>query len=128
MRPGKPFVFGVRGEKLVFGLPGNPVSAAVTFLILVRPALLKMRGLTEIDLPTVTAEATGDFVNHGDRVHYMRAKLQPDGEKWLAKPMPRQSSHVISSLANANCLVEVPEATTISQGHSVRAIRFSENE
>jgi molybdopterin molybdotransferase len=128
MRPGKPFVFGVRGEKLVFGLPGNPVSAAVTFLILVRPALLKMRGLTEIDLPTVTAKATGDFVNHGDRVHYMRAKLQPDGEKWLAKPMPRQSSHVISSLANANCLVEVPEATTIPQGHSVRAIRFSENE
>src|ERR1017187_28270 len=125
MRPGKPFVFGVRGESLVFGLPGNPVSAAVTFLILVRPALLKMRGLTEIDLPTVTAEATGDFVNRDDRVHYMRANLRRDGENWLAIPMPRQGSHVISSLANANCLVEIPEATTISQGHSVRAILFS---
>jgi molybdopterin molybdotransferase len=125
MRPGKPFVFGARGEKLVFGLPGNPVSAAVTFLILVRPALLKMRALTEIDLPTVMAEATGDFVNRGDRVHYMRANLQRDGEKWLAKPMPRQGSHVISSLANADCLVEVAEETTIPQGHPVRAIRFS---
>jgi len=125
MRPGKPFVFGARGDKLVFGLPGNPVSAAVTFLILVRPALLKMRGLTEIDLPTVTAEAVEDFENHGDRVHYMRATLQRDGEKWLAKPMPRQGSHVISSLVNANCLVEVPEATTIPQGQPVRAIRFS---
>jgi molybdopterin molybdotransferase len=87
-----------------------------------------MRGLTEIDLPTVMAEATGDFVNRDDRVHYMRANLRRDGEKWLAIPMPRQGSHVISSLANANCLVEVPEATTISQGHSVSAIRFSENE
>ena len=125
MRPGKPFVFGVRGDRLAFGLPGNPVSAAVTFLILVRPALLKMRGLAEIDLPPVAAEATEDFVNRGDRVHYMRATLQRDGEKWLARPMPRQGSHVMSSLASANCLVEVPEATTIPQGHTVRAIRFS---
>jgi molybdopterin molybdotransferase len=125
MRPGKPFVFGARGDKLAFGLPGNPVSAAVTFLILVRPALLKMRGLTEIDLPTVTAEATEDFVNNGDRTHYMRATLQRVGEKWLVKPLQRQGSHVISSLANADCLVEVPEETTIPQGHPVRAIRFS---
>ena len=125
MRPGKPFVFGTLGDKLVFGLPGNPVSAAVTFLILVRPALLKIRGLSEIDLPTVVAETAGDFVNRGDRVHYMRANLQRDGEKWLAKPMPSQGSHIISSLANANCLVEVAEETTIAQGHSVRAIRFS---
>jgi molybdopterin molybdotransferase len=125
MRPGKPFVFGAREDKLVFGLPGNPVSAAVTFLLLVRPALLKMRGLTEIDLPMVAAEAVEDFVNRGDRVNYMRAKLQRDGEKWLAKPMPRQGSHVISSLANANCLVEVPEETTIPKGHPARAIRFS---
>ena len=125
MRPGKPFVFGTKEDKLAFGLPGNPVSAAVTFLILVRPALLKMRGLSEIDLPVVTAEAAEDFVNHGDRPHYMRAVLQPDGEKWRAKPMPHQGSHVISSLANANCLVEVPEETTITLGHPVRAIRFS---
>ncbi len=54
-------------------------------------------------------------MNSGDRLHYMRAKLQREGEKWLAKPMPHQGSHVISSFANANCLVEVPEATTIPQ-------------
>ncbi len=125
MRPGKPFVFGARGDKLVFGLPGNLVSAAVTFLILVRPALLKMRGVAEIDLPTVTAEAVEDFVSHGDRAHYMRATLQWDGKKWLAKPLPRQGSHVISSLVNADCLVEVPKETTIPRGHPVRAIRFS---
>ncbi|HUJ71990.1 MAG TPA: gephyrin-like molybdotransferase Glp [Verrucomicrobiae bacterium] len=125
MRPGKPFVFGVREEKLVFGLPGNPVSAAVAFLVLVRPALLKMRGLAEIELPSLSAEAVEDFVNSGDRLHYMRATLQRDGEKWLVRPMPRQGSHVISSMTNANCLVEVPESATIPRGHLTKAIRFS---
>jgi molybdopterin molybdotransferase len=124
MRPGKPFVFGTRQTKLVFGLPGNPVSAAVTFLMLVRPALQKMRGLAEIDLPTVPAEAAEDFVNGGDRPHYMRASLQRHGEKWLAKPMSNQGSHAISSFASADCLVEVAEATTIPSGHPVRAIRL----
>jgi len=128
MRPGKPFVFGAREEKLVFGLPGNPVSAAVTFLVLVRPALLKMRGLTEIELPSLPAETAEDFVNSGDRLHYMRAQLQRDGEKWLVRPMPRQGSHIISSLTNANCLVEVPEASTIPRGHLVKAMRLSGGE
>ena len=128
MRPGKPFVFGACAEKLVFGLPGNPVSAAVTFLVLVRPALLKMRGLTEIELPSLSAETAEDFVNSGDRLHYMRAKLQREGEKWLVRPMPRQGSHVISSIANANCLVEVPEATTIPRGHLAKVIRLSGGE
>jgi molybdopterin molybdotransferase len=124
MRPGKPFVFAKRDAKLVFGLPGNPVAAAVTFLMLVRPALQKMRGLAEIDLPTVTAEAVEDFVNSANRIHYMRASLQRHGEKWLVKPVPNQGSHAISSFAGASCLVEVPEATTIPSGHSVRAIRL----
>jgi molybdopterin molybdotransferase len=128
MRPGKPFVFGTREEKLVFGLPGNPVSAAVTFLMLVRPALLKMRGLAEIELPSVSAEAAEDFVNNGDRLHYMRADLRRDGGRWIVKPMPQQGSHVISSMANANCLVEMPEATTVPRGQKVKVIRFSGNE
>ena len=122
MRPGKPFVFGTRGEKLVFGLPGNPVSAAVTFLLLVRPALLKMRGLAELDLPSVSAEAAADFVNNGDRAHYMRGRLDRHGENWMVKPLARQGSHAVSSLANANCLVEVPAASSVKQGSAVTAI------
>lgn len=124
MRPGKPFVFARRDAKLAFGLPGNPVSAAVTFLMLVRPALQKMRGLAESDLPSVIAEAAEDFVNTGDRPHYMRASLQRHGEKWLVKPMPNQGSHAVASFANAGGLVEVAEATTIPSGHPVRAIRL----
>ncbi len=125
MRPGKPFVFATRGEKVVFGLPGNPVSATVTFLILVRPALLKLRGLSLLDLPTVEAEAAEDFVNRGDRSHFMRAKLFQEQRRWLAKPLPCQGSHVISSIAHADCLVEVPEASTIPRGARVRALVIS---
>jgi molybdopterin molybdotransferase len=122
MRPGKPLAFGVRGDRFVFGLPGNPVSAAVTFLILVRPALLKLRGLTEWDLPKVEVEAEEDFVNRGDRLHFMRGRLKKRDGKWTAIPLPRQGSHVISSLANSNCLVAVPEGQTLSRGTVVTAL------
>jgi molybdopterin molybdotransferase len=122
MKPGKPFVFGTHGEKVVFGLPGNPVSAAVTFLVLVRPALLKMRGMSELELPVVEAETTADFVNRGDRLHFMRGRLEQRAGVWQVTPLGRQGSHVISSLAGANCLVAVPEDTTIAQGTRVRAL------
>ena len=52
MRPGKPFVFGKLGGKFLFGLPGNPVSAFVTFLVLVRPAILRMQGARDLSLPS----------------------------------------------------------------------------
>jgi molybdopterin molybdotransferase len=121
MRPGKPFVFATRGEKLVFGLPGNPVSAAVTFLLLVRPALLKMRGMTELELPVLEAEAAEDFVNESQRTLFLRARRERLGNKWLVRALPRQGSHVITSIADADCLVEIPEAGKISRGTVVRA-------
>ena len=122
MRPGKPFVFGTRDDRCMFGLPGNPVSAAVTFLILVRPALLKMRGLAEWELPKIEAEAGEDFVNHGDRLHFMRGRLARRDSKWTVTPLPHQASHVISSLTNANCLVAVPEGETVGRGTVVTAL------
>ena len=124
IRPGKPFVFATRGERFVFGLPGNPVSAAVTFLVLVRPALLKLRGVADMELPAIEAEAAADFANPGDRLHFMRATLQKHDDKWLARPLPNQGSHVISSMAQADCLVEVAENSTIAQGTRVKALRI----
>jgi molybdopterin molybdotransferase len=121
MRPGKPFVFATRGDKLVFGLPGNPVSAAVTFLVLARPALLKRRGLTELELPVFEAEAAEDFVNRSERTTFLRARRERFGGKWLVRALPRQGSHVITSLAAADCLVEVPEAGAIARGATVKA-------
>ncbi len=121
MKPGKPFVFGTRDHRLVFGLPGNPVSAAVTFLLLARPALLRLRGLTDLDLPRLTGVAAADFVNDGERPHYLRAWYE--GGK--VTPLARQGSHVISSLTQANCLVEVPPCRTIPAGTTVTAQLFA---
>ncbi len=124
MRPGKPFLFGTRGDRFVFGLPGNPVSAAVTFLILVRPALLKLRGVADMELPVVEAEAAEAFVNQCDRLHFMRATLENRDGKWLAHPLPNQGSHVISSMAQADGLVEVAENSTLAEGTRLKALRI----
>ena len=121
MKPGKPFVFGTRGRQLVFGLPGNPVSAAVTFLVMVRPALLKMRGLTDVELPAVEAEVAEDFVNRGDRPHFMRGRLERRAGHWRVWPLAQQGSHMLTSLVPADCLVEVAEAGTIARGTTTKA-------
>ncbi|MEI6083403.1 MAG: gephyrin-like molybdotransferase Glp [Verrucomicrobiota bacterium] len=121
MKPGKPFVFGTRGRQLIFGLPGNPVSAAVTFLVLVRPALLKMRGLADLELPAVAAVAEEEFVNHGDRTHFMRGRLERRDSRWHLWPLAQQGSHMLTSIAKADCLVEVAAASTLARGTTVKA-------
>ncbi len=127
MKPGKPFVFGTRGAKLVFGLPGNPVSAVVTFLVLVRPALMKLRGFGRIDPAPVMAEAAADLVNaRGDRTHFMRARLERDGQRLLVRPLSRQGSHMISTLTEADCLVEVPACQVIAAGSRVPVMLLEE--
>jgi molybdopterin molybdotransferase len=121
MKPGKPFVFGTRGKQLIFGLPGNPVSAAVTFLVLVRPALLKLRGLTDVELPAVEAVVEEDFENRGDRPHFMRGRLERREGRWHVWPLAQQGSHMLTSIAKADCLVEVAEASTLACGTTVKA-------
>jgi len=76
IKPGKPFLFGQLNECAVFGLPGNPISAFVTFLQFVRPAILKMMGAANLDLPQVPAKLTVDLANEGDRAHYIRGRLE----------------------------------------------------
>ena len=67
VKPGKPFMFGQWGRSLVFGLPGNPVSAFVTFLLFVRPALWKLGGRVSLELPRFPARLGQDLINAGDR-------------------------------------------------------------
>ena len=123
IKPGKPFVFGRRGEKLLFGLPGNPVSALVTFLLLVRPALWRWQGATNF-LPPIThgilAEA---LTNHGDRRHFMRVRVDESG---AVRSTGAQASHLLGSLAAANALAEVPPNTTLAAGAPVRVIRIDD--
>jgi molybdopterin molybdotransferase len=87
----------------IFGLPGNPVSAFVTFLQFVRPAILKMMGATNLNLPEVPAKLAVDLTNEGDRAHYLRGKL----EHGKFSPVGRQESHALFGLSQSNALLRL---------------------
>ena len=87
----------------VFGLPGNPVSAFVTFLQFVRPAILRMMGATNLELPHVPAKVAVDITNDVDRPHYIRGKL----EHGRFTPVGRQESHALFGLSKANALLRI---------------------
>ncbi len=120
IKPGKPFVFGTLQGKLLFGLPGNPVSAFVTFLLLVRPALLRWQGAMEVALPAHPGTLVEPLVNRGDRRHFVRVRVDAEGRVHSAGI---QASHRMHSLAAANALVDAPPATTLAAGATVRVLR-----
>ena len=117
MKPGKPFIFGKLGDKLLFGLPGNPVSAWVTFLMLARPALRAAQGAVETALPTRMGVLGDVLANRGDRRHFIRVQLDTNGIVYSAG---MQASHALGALATANGLVDVAPGTTHQLGESVR--------
>lgn len=119
IKPGKPFVLGKRQGKLLFGLPGNPVSAFVTFLLLVAPPLLKLQGAQHVALPKRSGVLAETLVNRGDRRHFMRVHLDETGEVRLAG---RQASHLLHSLAAANALADVAPDTTIPAGTTISVL------
>lgn len=119
IKPGKPFVFGTLGNRFLFGLPGNPVSALVTFLLLVRPALRHWQGAADVGLRSVEGVAAAPIVNDGDRRHFIRVHLDNDG---AVCPSGIQASHVLSSLARANGLVDTPPNTTRVPGTKVSVL------
>ena len=121
MKPGKPFVCGRLEKRLLFGLPGNPVSAFITFLLLVRPAILKMSGATNTKLPTHPALLTAPLVNHGNRRNFMRVFVDAQGR---AHPAGMQASHALGSLARANALVDVPPESTLEEKSTVSVLRW----
>jgi molybdopterin molybdotransferase len=138
VKPGKPFLFGsfesqtvdsagetlagltgttpVLHKCLVFGLPGNPVSAFVTFLQFVRPAVLKLMGATNFDLPQVPAKSAVSLTNDGDRPHYIRGRLEH--EKFT--PIGRQESHALFGLSQANALLRVAVGQSLEVNQIVK--------
>jgi molybdopterin molybdotransferase len=121
IKPGRPFVFGRSGEKFLFGLPGNPVSALITFLLLVRPALLRWQGATETSLPTQPGILAETLRNPDKRRHFMRVKIDGEGKVSSAGV---QASNMLGSLAASNGLVDTPPQTTLSAGATVRVLRW----
>ena len=111
MKPGKPLAFGRLGRTLFFGLPGNPVSAQVTFELFVRPALGKMMGLSESALARRQVEATllEPIPHVPGRREYIRAHTEWRSGQFVTYPTGTQSSANSHSLALANSLLIVPE-------------------
>jgi molybdopterin molybdotransferase len=118
IKPGKPFVFGRLGDALIFGLPGNPVSAFVTFLLFVRPALLKLGGHSSWTLPRASAHLKEELVNGGDRPYYMRG-VYLEG---TFSPVGRQESHALFALSRANALCRVEAGQVIAPDSIVDVI------
>jgi len=105
IKPGAPLVFGRRGDKLVFGLPGNPVSAQVTFDLFVRAALLRMQGATVVSRPRVEVELLDAVRNRSGREAYSPARVAFDGGRLVARPVSSQGSADLVAHAQANALV-----------------------
>ncbi|HEV2803358.1 MAG TPA: gephyrin-like molybdotransferase Glp [Chthoniobacterales bacterium] len=120
VKPGKPFLFGRARDCAIFGLPGNPVSAFVTFLLFVRPALLRMMGASaaELSLPQAECVLAEELSNDGDRPHYVRGRTNAG----RFTPIGRQESHALYGLSRANALVRVPAAAVFPAGASVPVI------
>jgi molybdopterin molybdotransferase len=108
LQPGKPTWFGRRGSVLVFGLPGNPVSAVVTFSLFVRPALAALQGRSETpELEAEAALATAVRRNP-DREQAVRVRLQRQNGALVATPNGPQGSHIVTSLLGADALAFIP--------------------
>jgi molybdopterin molybdotransferase len=119
LKPGRPTWFGSRAGTLVFGLPGNPVSAMVTFLLLVRPALLALGG-ADPGRQRTWARLAADCDKRPGRTHALRCRLELGEEGWWAHPFPRQGSHVLTSMLGAGCLALLPtESGPVAAGSRV---------
>jgi molybdopterin molybdotransferase len=126
MRPGKPQGFGVLGERTpIFTLPGNPVSAYVSFQVFVRPALLALQGLPPRPADHVTATLAAPVASPAGLRHYMRATLSFAAGRYSVAPAEAQGSHQLAALASANALIVVPDDTeSLPAGAQVEVLRL----
>jgi molybdopterin molybdotransferase len=121
VRPGKPLAFGVHGRTLVFGLPGNPVSALVGVELFVRPALLALQGATEPGPAYEIARLAAPLRRNAARDDLARARTRRDADGTVLEPLTGQESHMIARAAGADALVLVPSGEgQLESGERVR--------
>ena len=122
IKPGKPFACGNLNGAHFIGLPGNPVSSFVTFLLLVRPFIRSLQGVTQLAPETIAIRADFNWPKADKRREFLRAKRNADGGLDL---FSNQSSGVLTSAVWADGLVDCPAGTTISHGDVVQFLPFS---
>jgi len=128
VKPGRPLTFGLLGKNQpYFGLPGNPVSAAVTCLLFVQPAIRKLLGQASIELPRISAQLTSVLKKLPGRVEYQRGILALDETgSWCVSTTGLQDSHVVNSLHHANCFIELGfDSAGAAAGTQVDVIPFA---
>ncbi len=108
LQPGKPTWFGTRGERLVFGLPGNPVSAVVTFTLLAGPAIWALQGVAISQTPRRHAVLGAAVRRNPAREQAIRVRLEQLDGAMVALPNGPQGSHIVSSLVGADALAMIP--------------------
>ena len=118
VRPGKPFLFGRLKNTWVFGLPGNPVSAFVTFVLFVRPALLAMQGWRGASVTKSQALVSKSVTNRGERPHYLRGHL----EAGRFTPFDNQESHALFGLSRANALLRIGAGEEFKENQGVEVM------
>lgn len=121
VRPGKPFLFGRLKDAWIFGLPGNPVSAYVTFALFVRPALLAMQGWRGASMTTTKAVMSKSVTNQGERPHYLRGRL----EAGRFTPFDHQESHALFALSRANALLRIGVQEEFHENQGVEVMLMS---
>jgi molybdopterin molybdotransferase len=123
MKPGKPFALGRVGTAHFLGLPGNPVSSFVTFLLLVRPFLLRLQGVAEVAPRVSSLRADFDWLRADRRQEFLRVRRNALGGLDL---FPNQSSGVLTSAVWGDGLVDNPAGQTIRKGDLVHFLSFAE--
>jgi molybdopterin molybdotransferase len=123
IKPGAPLVFGRRDDTLVFGLPGNPVSAQVTFDVFVRAALLRMQGSRAVSRPRVEVELLAPLRNRSGRKAHLPARVRFEEGRLVARPVRSMGSGDLVAHARANALVALEaERTRAEAGERAEAV------
>jgi len=122
IRPGRPIFFGSRGRHVVFGLPGNPVSAFVTFEALVRPFLGRMMGYDGLGARRLRARLAAPLAKKMERTVFWPATLSSSAEGPVVATLPWKSSADLATLARADALAIQPRGTTIDANSWVEVV------